>query len=81
MFGIILAIFAAIMMSIVGVSSRKLKEVNTTVIIFNYALVSTLITGSILIGLCIKNDVKPFIFESNWTYLEILAAALVNYLA
>ena len=76
-----MAILAAIMMSIVSVSSRKLKEVNTTVIVFNYALVSTLITGSILIGLCIKNNEKPFIFESNWTYLEILAAAIVNYLA
>ena len=81
LFGIALALLAAVLMSVVGVSSRKLKPVNTTVVIFNYALASTLITGSILLWLSIQMGKVPFLFLSNWTYLEILAAAIVNYLA
>lgn len=81
LFGIALALLAAVLMSVVSVSSRKLKPVNTTVVIFNYALASTLITGSILLWLSIQMGKVPFLFLSNWTYLEILAAAIVNYLA
>ena len=81
LFGIALALLAAVLMSVVSVSSRKLKPVNTTVVIFNYALASTLITGSILLWLSIQTGKVPFLFLSNWTYLEILAAAIVNYLA
>ena len=81
LFGIALALLAAVLMSVVSVSSRKLKPVNTTVVIFNYALASTLITGSILLWLSIQMGKVPFLFLSNWTYLEILGAAIVNYLA
>ena len=79
--GISLAILASILAAMTAVSSRKLKPITPNVIIFNYALCSTVITGSIMAAIWIKSKSIPFRFESNWTYLEILIAAFMNYAA
>ena len=79
--GISLAILGCMLAAVTAVSSRKLKPVVPNVIIFNYDLCSTIITGSILLGIWIYSESLPYRFESKWTYLEILIAALMNYAA
>ena len=67
--------------AVTAVSSRKLKAVIPNVIIFNYALCSTIITGSIILGIWIYSESLPYRFDSKWTYLELFTAAFMNYVA
>ena len=50
-FGLVVAGCAALGQSVIAVASRKLKSVHYTVIQFNYALLSSTIMGSILLGI------------------------------
>ena len=81
MIGISLAILGCMLGAVTAVYSRKLKAVVPNVIIFNYALCSTIITGTIILGIWIYSESLPYRFASKWTYLEILIAAFMNYVA
>ena len=46
--GMSLAVLASIMGAVTSVASRRLKTIAPNVIIFNYALCSTILTGSMI---------------------------------
>ena len=58
-----------------------MKEVNFSVLQFNYALFSSVCTGAILIGLCIASTSAPFSFDSWIVYGELFLAGFVNFCA
>ena len=62
-----------------SVITRKMKETNFAVLQFNQALMSTIICGSIMVMVSIHSKSMPFIYESYWTYAELVAAAIANY--
>ena len=79
--GMSLAVLASIMGAVTSVASRRLKTIAPNVIIFNYALCSTILTGSMIAIIWIQSGSTPYIFDSKWTYLEIFVAAFMNYVA
>ena len=78
-FGILLAIFTFIAIGWMSVCNRRMKEVNFAVLQFNQAAVSSTITGVVMIMICINAKQLPFMYDSYWTYLEMIAAALANF--
>ena len=62
-----------------AVVTRKMKETNFGLLQFNQALISTIFCGSIMVGVSIYSKSVPFMYESYWTYAELIAAALANY--
>ena len=67
------------MSSFLSVTSRRLKEVNFAVLQFNYALVSTILTGIILFAISIDTKTIPFNYPDWITYGELFAAGLINF--
>ena len=78
MFGLLLAIIAALSQSIVAVSSRVLKQVNSSVIMFNYGLTQAQILSFILVGIYMSKNRIPFIYESWHVYRDILIANIIS---
>lgn len=79
-FGIVLAVLSFIGMGSASVCSRRLKECNFAVLQFNQAFLSTVICGTVMVILCINARALPFRYDSYWTYAEMVAAALANWL-
>ena len=78
--GILMAVFSFIAMGSASVCSRRLKECNCAVIQFNQAFISTAICGTVMVILCINAKSLPFLYDSYWTYAEMIVAALANWL-
>ena len=74
-----MAIFTFIAIGWMSVCNRRMKEVNFAVLQFNQAAVSSTITGVIMVMICIHAKQIPFMYDSYWTYLEMIAAALANF--
>ena len=62
-----------------GVCNRRMKDVHFAVLQVNQAFVSTLVCGSVLAFQCIQTKSLPFRYDSYWIYLELVAAALANF--
>ena len=60
--GIIMAVLATMMHAIVGVTTRRLKNLNFSVILFHYATIST-IFNVIWITIVIKDSDGPEVFR------------------
>ena len=67
--------------SVIAVSTRKLKSINFAVIQFNYALLSSIIMGALIVMITMHSGKAPFRYDSTWIYLEILFASILNMLA
>ena len=76
--GIFLAVITCLTQSVISVASRKLKSLHYGVIQFVYALMSSIITGFVLLGFCIAKQEVPFAYETWWIYFEVLSAAALN---
>ena len=78
-FGILMAVFTFIAIGWLSVCNRRMKEVNFAVLQFNQAFVSTVVSGTIMVIVCIHAKSLPFNYASYWTYAEMVAAALANF--
>ena len=78
-YGIPMAIACCFCLSTMAVVTRKMKETNFGLLQFNQALISTIFCGSIMVGVSIYSKSVPFMYESYWTYAELIAAAFANY--
>ena len=79
--GVGIALVACVGQSFICVASRKLRTIHYSVIQFNYALTSTIVMGTCLLVTKGQYQSTPFVYESNWTYLQILVASSFNMMA
>ena len=79
--GVGIALVACVGQSFICVASRKLRTIHYSVIQFNYALTSTIVMGTCLLVTKGQYQSTPFVYASNWTYLQILVASSFNMMA
>ena len=79
--GMAIALISCFGQSFICVASRKLWSIHFSVIQFNYALTSTLCMGLCVLIAPTPTGHKPFLYDSVWTYLEIMIASSFNMVA
>ena len=71
------AIVAQITTSIYYVASRKVPHINFAVLSYHYGILLTLVTAIPIFITYIKTREAPYVYDSWWIYLEILAGCIV----
>ena len=79
--GVVVSISISFGMSLISVSTRRLKSIDYSVIQFYYGAVSSILIGLIILIQSLNRGTLPFSGVSLTTWLELVAASVVNMVA
>ena len=74
--GIALAIFAAVLLALTTILSRKLKAMDTSALLFIHMLFGLVLTGTIMYFE--EKETPYFVYGSNTTYFLLFVAGVTN---